>query len=150
MMAFKRDLALPETTPRKYIKSDLSLPKGITKYKDRYLVRVSINSKRVSLGIYKDLNEALECLQRYYQGDSKPSRCCTNCSKVFLPINTRQVFCSTACRGQWKYTSGNKTTQTQYDLISGNWPRYCSRLLYVAGQKRIAGTFRETKLLLCS
>ena len=45
-------------------------------------------------------------------------------------------FCSDPCRGKWKYITGEQSTENQYRKISGNWARYCARLLYYGGRKR--------------
>jgi len=45
-------------------------------------------------------------------------------------------FCSSACRGKWKYITGAGSTEEQYIKISGNWQRYFSRLLRAGGKKR--------------
>lgn len=61
---------------------------------------------------------------------------CVVCEQVFTPNSGAHRFCSDACRGRWKYVSGAMTTETQYQRISGNWHRYCQRLLYCAGRRR--------------
>ena len=63
-------------------------------------------------------------------------RDCAVCSGTFEPKSTRHKFCSATCKGKWKYVSNTVTTESQYELISGNWVRYTSRLLYCAGRKR--------------
>lgn len=62
-------------------------------------------------------------------------RPCRACNKEAL-MSKAQHFCSPECKGKWQYISKRVTTETQYELISGNWPRYLSRLLYFAGRKR--------------
>ena len=57
---------------------------------------------------------------------------CQSCSKTFSPRSGVQKFCSVECRG----TGRQVNTEDQYESISGNWKRYCSRLLYAAGKKR--------------
>lgn len=137
-----------ESTPRVYTKSDPSLPKGISQQGNRFVVRVSQNSQRVLLGQYTSREEAVRVLEAYQEKSEKPSRNCKNCNKKFCMINTKQIFCCQSCKGQWKFTSGEVTTQSQYDLISGNWSRYCSRLLYVAGRKRAELTKEDLLSLL--
>lgn len=65
----------------------------------------------------------------------KPKACAV-CGGEFLPKSGAHKFCSEACKGKWQYISGKVTTGTQYELISGNWRRYLSRLIYSAGRKR--------------
>lgn len=61
---------------------------------------------------------------------------CKVCGSLFTPKSGVHSFCSDSCKGKWKYTSGSTTTESQYKLISGNWGRYLSRLLYAAGRKK--------------
>lgn len=61
---------------------------------------------------------------------------CVICGKEVKRRTRTQRFCSTACRGKWKYYSGEVSTDSQYERISGNWVRYTSRLLYFNGRKR--------------
>lgn len=61
---------------------------------------------------------------------------CPVCESVFIPRSGNHQFCSGKCKGKWKYISGQETTETQYKLISGDWKRYLSRLIYSAGRKR--------------
>ena len=61
---------------------------------------------------------------------------CAVCGLVFKPRSGVHKFCSPECKGKHQYTSGRVTTKSQYETISGNWKRYCSRLLYAAGKKR--------------
>lgn len=61
---------------------------------------------------------------------------CAVCSTVFIPKSGVHKFCSDECRGKWKYITGTGSTKNQYKDISGNWPRYMSRLQHVAGRKR--------------
>lgn len=68
--------------------------------------------------------------------DYKKDKPCAVCGEVFTPKSGVHKFCSTQCRGKWKYITGFASTANQYKEISGNWDRYLSRLLYVAGRKR--------------
>lgn len=61
---------------------------------------------------------------------------CKVCGNTFTPKSGVHAFCSELCKGKWKYMSGHITTESQYKLISGNWERYLSRLIYAAGKKR--------------
>ena len=67
--------------------------------------------------------------------DWKPKECPV-CGTSFTPKSGAHKFCSAPCKGKWKYLSGVMTTESQYALISGNWNRYVSRLLYYGGRKR--------------
>ena len=61
---------------------------------------------------------------------------CAVCGAEFKPFSGAHKFCSETCKGKWKYITGSVTTASQYKLISGNWSRYVSRLLYYGGRKR--------------
>lgn len=61
---------------------------------------------------------------------------CPVCHNVFTPKSGAHRFCGEKCKGVWKYTSGRVTTESQYRGISGDWKRYCNRLLYHGGRKR--------------
>lgn len=61
---------------------------------------------------------------------------CAECGAQFTPKSGAHKFCSPQCKGAHQYTSGKVTTDTQYRLISGNWPRYMSRLLAAGGKRR--------------
>ena len=50
------------------------------------------------------------------------------CSTSFTPRSGVHKFCSDPCRGKWKYIVGTKTTESQYEKISGNWDKYFNRL----------------------
>ena len=65
----------------------------------------------------------------------KPKKCLV-CETEFTPKSGANKFCSTPCKGKWKYITGQITTDSQYELISGNWNRYLSRLLAAGGEKR--------------
>ena len=64
------------------------------------------------------------------------SKTCLACRKTFLPKIKHQKFCSEKCKGAYKYKSGQVTTDSQYEKISGNWRRYVQRLNYCDGYKR--------------
>lgn len=55
------------------------------------------------------------------------TKTCPNCNKIFVGI-AKQRFCSEPCKGEYKYTSGSVTTDSQYSRISGNWRKYFQRL----------------------
>lgn len=78
---------------------------------------------------------AVNGAQSFLSGNIKP-KVCVVCGESFIPKSGVNKFCSDSCRGKWKYVSGAVTTESQYQLISGNWDRYLSRLLYAAGRKR--------------
>lgn len=61
---------------------------------------------------------------------------CGACGTLFIPKSGVHKFCSEGCKGKGKYLSGAMTTESQYVKISGNWSRYCARLLYYGGRKR--------------
>lgn len=65
----------------------------------------------------------------------KPKACAV-CATEFTPKSGVNKFCSTTCRGKWKYITGDGSTENQYLRISGNWQRYMARLLYYGGRKR--------------
>lgn len=54
---------------------------------------------------------------------------CAVCGTSFTPRSGAHKFCSSACKGKWKYVTGIGSTENQYTAISGNWRRYLSRLL---------------------
>ena len=61
---------------------------------------------------------------------------CLVCNKEFTPKSGSHKFCSEQCKGKWQYSSGRVSTESQYKEISGNWVRYCSRLLRSGGKQR--------------
>jgi len=61
---------------------------------------------------------------------------CAVCSTLFKPKSGVHKFCSEQCKGKWQYITGTSSTENQYKKISGDWKRYCSRLLYYGGRKR--------------
>ena len=61
---------------------------------------------------------------------------CLVCNKSFIPKSGINKFCSTQCKGKWKYITGKGSTDNQYKEISNNWRRYLHRLLYSGGRKR--------------
>lgn len=73
-------------------------------------------------------------------------RVCVACGAQFPPKSGATKFCSPKCKGQWKYITGAMSTENQYKKISGNWRRYCARLLYYGGRKRDHLT---VEILLC-
>ena len=70
---------------------------------------------------------------------------CVVCKKTFKPTSGINKFCTSACKGRWKYMTEQVTTDTQYTKISGNWSRYLARLLYCGGRKR-GGLTRDVLL----
>jgi hypothetical protein len=60
---------------------------------------------------------------------------CKDC-EIEAWMSKAQDFCSAKCKGHYKYKTKKVTTGTQYHSISGNWKRYCQRLLYYGGRKR--------------
>lgn len=63
-------------------------------------------------------------------------KACAACGEQFVPKSGAHRFCSERCKGKWKYITGVMCTENQYALISGDWSRYLSRLLYYGGRKR--------------
>jgi hypothetical protein len=63
-------------------------------------------------------------------------KACAACQSAFTPCSGSHRFCSDACRGRWKYITGQGSTEAQYKAISGDWNRYVSRLLHCGGRKR--------------
>jgi hypothetical protein len=63
-------------------------------------------------------------------------KACTVCGINFKPKSGVHKFCSEKCKGKWQYITGTSSTENQYKEISGNWKRYCSRLMYYGGRKR--------------
>lgn len=61
---------------------------------------------------------------------------CPVCQTTFTPRSGAHKFCSKTCKGKWQYVTGKASTENQYRLISGDWMRYLSRLLYYGGRKR--------------
>ena len=74
----------------------------------------------------------------------KPRKCDV-CESEFVPCSGSHRFCSLSCKGKWKYITGQASTENQYKIISGNWSKYVSRLLYFGGRKRL-GLSREILL----
>jgi hypothetical protein len=64
----------------------------------------------------------------------KPKACAV-CGAEFTPKSGVNKFCSVACRGKWKYITGDGSTENQYLRISGNWRKYYLRLLQRKGRK---------------
>ena len=61
--------------------------------------------------------------------DYKPIPC-DSCKKEFLQKRTGHRFCSSTCKGVYKYSSNTITTESQYKYISGNWLKYLNRLTF--------------------
>lgn len=72
----------------------------------------------------------------YHDTANWKPKLCAVCSSEFIPKSGSHRFCTAKCKGKWQYISGRNSTENQYRVISGNWKRYCSRLLYYAGRKR--------------
>lgn len=54
---------------------------------------------------------------------------CPECNTSFISNHWHKRFCSDRCKGSFKYTNRDVTTESQYKNISGNWKRYLSRLI---------------------
>ncbi len=61
-------------------------------------------------------------------------KACSKCGKLFKPKSGAHLYCSEECG--FESAKRSLTTEKQYEVISGNWSRYLSRLLYSAGRKR--------------
>ncbi len=72
------------------------------------------------------------------------SRFCLVCGAEFKPRTSLHTFCTTTCKGKWKYLTGVESTEKQYKKISGNWYRYCARLL---GRRKGRGDLTINQLL---
>ena len=70
---------------------------------------------------------------KFHDFKTKP---CVVCGAEFTPKSGVHKFCSTQCKGKWKYITGVQSTENQYAKISGNWARYMARLRYFGGRKR--------------
>lgn len=57
---------------------------------------------------------------------------CAHCSKVFKPRSRTHKWCSSICKGR----DSVKTTEQQYEKISGNWPAYFRTLTQQPHRKR--------------
>lgn len=59
---------------------------------------------------------------------------CKTCGEIFKPNSGAQLYCSVECGfGSSRY---HHQTPKQYKLITNNWSRYLSRLLYSAGRRK--------------
>lgn len=72
----------------------------------------------------------------FHNVESVNNKNCIVCSKEFKPKSGVNKFCSSSCKGKWKYITGVASTENQYKKISNNWRRYLSRLIYSGGRKR--------------
>ena len=61
---------------------------------------------------------------------------CIVCGTNYLPTQDKQRFCQRSCKGKFKYITNDVTTESQYEKISGDWRKYCQRLLYSDGRRR--------------
>lgn len=77
-----------------------------------------------------------EARQEAFRKIDFPTKKCLVCDSEFKPRSGVHKFCSTTCKGKWKYITGSGSTENQYVVISGNWTRYVSRLMYYGGRKR--------------
>ena len=63
-------------------------------------------------------------------------RNCEYCREQFSPNSGAHKFCSPKCKGRYRREFGTYQTEAQYELISGRWDKYFSRL---CGQKHRKG-----------
>lgn len=68
-----------------------------------------------------------------HQGRFKEKPCRT-CGGIFKPNSGAHFYCSPECG--FEPAKKHEQTESQYKLISGNWDRYLSRLLFAGGLKR--------------
>lgn len=61
-------------------------------------------------------------------------KACRTCDEEFKPNSGAHFYCSIKCG--FKPSRKFQTTESQYRLISGDWPRYFSRLIYSGGDRR--------------
>lgn len=53
---------------------------------------------------------------------------CAYCRRQFTPNSGVHKFCSLPCKGKHRREFGHYRTEAQYELISGRWDKYFSRL----------------------
>ena len=68
-------------------------------------------------------------------------KCCRTCRSSFTPNSGAHFYCSPECG--FEPAKKHQQTSSQYKLISGNWSRYLSRLLFAGGSKRSELTREE-------
>lgn len=63
------------------------------------------------------------------KGKPTKEKPCIVCTKLFLPTNGANKYCSKMCKRIVARQDGNaESTERQYELISGNWEKYFGRL----------------------
>jgi len=121
--------------PRNYKKKS-SLPRGVYERGDHWSAFTCYRGKKTHLGTFDTPEQAILARQLAYEQLPVEHKVCPSCDLSFVISQKQQRFCSAACKGAYKYVNKKITTESQYELISGNWVRYLSRLLYAAGRKR--------------
>jgi len=111
-------------------------PAGVYQKGSKWTAFTSYKGVKTHLGTFENYEEACEARKEASLLMPKDERECPVCGSAFNAVQTKQKFCTPQCKGKWKYISDAVTTEGQYKAISGNWPRYLSRLLYAAGRKR--------------
>lgn len=111
-------------------------PIGIKPKGNKFAAFTSYLGQRNYLGSFVSVGEAVAAREESLKGIVKVNRTCPCCDNEFELKSKQQRFCSPKCKGAYKYRTEKVTTESQYELISGNWVRYLSRLLYAAGRKR--------------
>lgn len=121
---------------RDYKRKDPNIPRGVYARGDKWGSFVCSLGVKTHLGLFKTVEEAIKAREEASKLIPVRVKTCKNCAKEFIIAQSKQEFCCDYCKGNYKYTSEKITTESQYGLISGNWQRYLSRLLYAAGRKR--------------
>lgn len=62
---------------------------------------------------------------------------CANCGSAFQKKRLNHKFCSSTCKGKYKYLCNKVTTEKQYQKISGNWEKYFARLISVSRKRNL-------------
>lgn len=128
-------------------KRDYKKVAGVYQRGSKWAAYTSYKGVKTHLGTFDTYLEACDARLRAQTDLPTDERTCPVCSANFQAKSVVQKFCTPICKGKWKYASDSVTTESQYKLISGNWFRYLSRLLYAAGRKR-DGLTREDLLSL--
>lgn len=56
------------------------------------------------------------------------AKTCAYCASSFNPKSGAHKFCTGRCKGKYRREFGHYRTEAQYELISGDWGKYFSRL----------------------
>lgn len=58
-----------------------------------------------------------------------PKKICKFCGREFEPDNNAQRYCSVICKTKNNQVNGSMSCKKQYERISGNWIKFCARLV---------------------